>query len=25
MSSLTQAEELKKSLDKLGYPTLIYP
>ncbi len=25
MSSLTDAEDLKKRLDKLGYPTLIYP
>jgi tetratricopeptide (TPR) repeat protein len=25
MSSLKRAEELKKHLDKLGYPTLIYP
>ena len=25
MSSLKDAEELKKRLDKLGYPTLIYP
>jgi len=25
MSSLKDAEDLKKSLDKLGYPTLIYP
>ncbi|MBF0570553.1 MAG: SPOR domain-containing protein [Candidatus Omnitrophica bacterium] len=25
MSSLNDAEELKKRLDKLGYPTLIYP
>jgi tetratricopeptide (TPR) repeat protein len=25
MSSLKDAENLKKSLDKLGYPTLIYP
>ena len=25
MSSLNQAEDLKKRLDKLGYPTLIYP
>jgi len=25
MSSLSDAEELKKRLDKLGYPTLIYP
>ena len=25
MSSLSQAEDLKKRLDKLGYPTLIYP
>lgn len=25
MSSLTEAEDLKKHLDKLGYPTLIYP
>jgi len=25
MSSLTDAENLKKRLDKLGYPTLIYP
>lgn len=25
MSSLESAEELKKRLDKLGYPTLIYP
>jgi tetratricopeptide (TPR) repeat protein len=25
MSSLTVAEDLKKRLDKLGYPTLIYP
>ena len=25
MSSLKDAEDLKKRLDKLGYPTLIYP
>jgi tetratricopeptide (TPR) repeat protein len=25
MSSLNDAEDLKKNLDKLGYPTLIYP
>jgi len=25
MSSLNEAEDLKKRLDKLGYPTLIYP
>ena len=25
MSSLNDAEDLKKRLDKLGYPTLIYP
>jgi cell division septation protein DedD len=25
MSSLESAEDLKKRLDKLGYPTLIYP
>jgi hypothetical protein len=25
MSSLKDAEDLKKRSDKLGYPTLIYP